>query len=76
LTTPAQLALAWTSSRGDHIIPLPGYSTKERALENLAACDIVLSAEEIQAIDEVLAAMPPKGGRGVDGKDKIFMLWG
>ncbi|KAJ3514443.1 hypothetical protein NLJ89_g2379 [Agrocybe chaxingu] len=74
--TPAQLSIAWVSSKGPHIIPLPGSSKKSRTEENLAACDIKLTEAEIAQIDAAVAATPVKGGRAVDGLESVFMLWG
>lgn len=55
--TPAQLALAWLLSRGEHVVPIPG--TKRRAFleENAAAVDLTLSAEDLRRIDSAV----PKG---------------
>ncbi|CAA7268215.1 unnamed protein product [Cyclocybe aegerita] len=74
--TPAQLSIAWVSSKGPHIIPLPGSSKKSRTEENLAACDIKLTEAEIAQIDAAVTATPVKGGRAVDGLESVFMLWG
>jgi len=74
--TVAQLAIAWVSSRGAHVIPLPGSSKKSRTEENLVACDITLSSSEIAAIDAAIAANPAKGGRAIDGLETRFLLWG
>ncbi|KAH9916596.1 aldo/keto reductase [Epithele typhae] len=72
--TPAQLALAWVLSRGDHIVPIPGSSSKTRNLENLAAATIDLTAEDLAEIDRVLAEIPIKGGQYNDAWNTS--LWG
>jgi len=74
--TPAQLSIAWVSSKSPNIIPIPGSSNKPRTEENLAACDIKLTSNEIADIEAAIAANPPKGGRAIDGMEKIFLLWG
>lgn len=51
--TPAQLALAWLLSRHDDVIPIPGTSSKERLEENVAAVDIELSDEDLDAIEQI-----------------------
>lgn len=38
--TPAQLALAWLLSRGDHVVPIPGTTALEHARANLAAASL------------------------------------
>ncbi|WP_040166681.1 aldo/keto reductase [Microbacterium gorillae] len=40
--TPAQLALAWLLSRGDHVVPIPGTTSITHLHENLAAVDLVI----------------------------------
>ncbi|KAF5387562.1 hypothetical protein D9757_006508 [Collybiopsis confluens] len=73
--TPAQLSIAWVASLGPHMLPLPGSSKVNRTLENLKAGDIVLTAEEFQAIEEVLVANPVVGDRYF-GNDDMAHLWG
>lgn len=51
--TPAQLALAWLLSRGDNVIPIPGSTRIERVEENAGAAGIVLSADDVRALDEI-----------------------
>lgn len=55
--TPGQLALAWVLAQGDDIVPIPGTRHLEYLRENVAALDIVLSADELARID----AAAPKG---------------
>lgn len=59
--TPAQLALAWVLSRGDHVVSIPGTTNPERLDQNAAAADIRLSDEELAALDEIL---PPEAAVG------------
>jgi aryl-alcohol dehydrogenase-like predicted oxidoreductase len=49
---PAQLAIAWVLSRGDHIVPIPGTSHRERLKENAAAADMKLAPTTLRALDE------------------------
>ncbi|KAH9935948.1 aldo/keto reductase [Epithele typhae] len=75
--TPAQLALAWVSSLGDHVVPIPGSSVKTRNLENLAAADITLTAAELAEIGQILTSTPVQGGRYVDHLPaQVLNLWG
>jgi aryl-alcohol dehydrogenase-like predicted oxidoreductase len=53
--TVAQAAIAWVASRGDDIVPVVGARTRERLAETLGAAEVVLSDEQIAAIE---AAMP------------------
>jgi aryl-alcohol dehydrogenase-like predicted oxidoreductase len=45
--TAAQVRLAWTLSRGDHVLVIPGTSSEAHLVENLAAADLVLSDDEL-----------------------------
>ena len=51
--TPAQLALAWLLSRGDDVIPIPGSTRIERVEENAGAAGIVLSPDDVRALDAI-----------------------
>lgn len=55
--TASQLALAWVLSQGDHIIPIPGTKRMEYLHENIGACDVKLSPEEKEELEDML----PKG---------------
>ena len=58
--TPAQVVLAWHLSHG--IVALPKSATPSRIVENLAAAELVLSAEEIAAIDALDRGEAGRGG--------------
>ncbi len=61
--TAGQLALAWVLAQGDFIVPIPG-TTKIANLEtNVAAADIVLSADEAEKLGELLSPAKVAGGR-------------
>jgi aryl-alcohol dehydrogenase-like predicted oxidoreductase len=49
--TPAQVALAWVISRGEHIMLLTGTTKLENLKANLGAYDVELSADEQMALD-------------------------
>ncbi len=53
----AQLAIAWVSAQGDDIVPLVGARRRDRLAEALGAVDIVLSADDLAAIERSI----PKG---------------
>lgn len=54
--TPAALALAWVLSRGADIVPVVSINRRARIPETLAAMDVVLSSQEVAALD---AMLPP-----------------
>jgi aryl-alcohol dehydrogenase-like predicted oxidoreductase len=64
--TPAQLALAWLLTRGDHVIPIPGSTRIERVEENAGATRVNLTAEDIRALDALAPTVAgeryPEGG--------------
>ena len=58
--TPAQVALAWVLAQGPHILAIPGTQRRKYLEENVAAADVVLTAEEMAELN----AMPaPAGAR-------------
>ncbi|KAI9460518.1 aldo/keto reductase [Lactarius psammicola] len=61
--TLAQLSIAWVGALGDHVIPLPGSSNAKRTLENLAAGDVELSAEDLAEIAQLLGKYQRRGAR-------------
>jgi aryl-alcohol dehydrogenase-like predicted oxidoreductase len=61
--TPAQLALAWVLAQGEDIVPIPGTKRRTYLEENIGALDVVLSADELSHIDEVLPAGSAEGTR-------------
>lgn len=61
--TPAQIALAWILHQGEHIIPIPGTKKTKYLRENAGAVDVELTAEDLKAIEELLARYPDTGAR-------------
>jgi len=58
--TPAQMALAWVLSRGEHVLAIPGTQRRAYLEQNAAAAALDLTAEERDELDRVPA---PVGGR-------------
>jgi len=54
---PGQLALAWVLAQGDDVIPIPGTKRVAYLEENIAAAELVLSAEEAEQIAATLPAV-------------------
>lgn len=61
--TPAQLALAWLLSRGEHVLAIPGTTQRAHLRENLGAADVKLSAELIAKLDALFAPQAISGNR-------------
>jgi len=50
----SQLALAWVMAQGDDIVPIPGTKRRPFLEENVGALDVVLTGDDLAAIDAVL----------------------
>ena len=59
--SPAQLALAWVLAQGDDVLAIPGTKKRSRLDENLGALEVVLSKNDLAAID---AVFPPEAVAG------------
>jgi aryl-alcohol dehydrogenase-like predicted oxidoreductase len=64
--TPGQLALAWVLARGEDVVPIPGTKRRTYLEENVAARDVVLTEEDLAAIDAVFPLGAPGGSRYPD----------
>lgn len=56
--TLAQLSLAWILHQGENFVPIPGTHQIAHLEENIRAADIMLTADELAAIDKLF---PQKG---------------
>jgi aryl-alcohol dehydrogenase-like predicted oxidoreductase len=61
--TPAQLALGWVLSRGEHVVPIPGTRNAAHLEEDLGALDLTLSPETLASIDAIFAPGAIRGAR-------------
>ncbi|MHB8089594.1 MAG: aldo/keto reductase [Anaerolineaceae bacterium] len=61
--TPAQIALAWLLAQKPWIVPIPGSRKLERLDENNGAVAIRLTGEDINEIDDAMAAIKVVGSR-------------
>ena len=68
--TPAQISLAWMIHKHKNLVPIPGTRKLDRLKENGAAGDILLTAEEVAAIDQKLDTIPISGIFGGSGAAK------
>ncbi len=76
--TPAQLSLAWVSSLGGHVVPLPGTSKASRIKENFEAMNIQFTHEELKEINDVVESHQVMGNRYSDHPQErqVAHLWG
>ena len=56
--TPGQVALAWLYAQGDDIVPIPGTKRRKYLEENVAACDITLTDDDLARLGEIKAHGP------------------
>ncbi|MGD9831584.1 MAG: aldo/keto reductase [Piscinibacter sp.] len=61
--TPAQLALAWVLSRGEHVLAIPGTTQRAHLRDNAAAADIGLAASTLARLDALINQRTVVGGR-------------
>ena len=56
--TPAQISLAWMLCKKPYIVPIPGSRKVDRMRENAGAAEVVLSPDEVEALDKTLDTIP------------------
>ena len=61
--TPAQLALAWVLSRGEHVLAIPGTTKLAHLRKNAAGADIGLSASTLARLDALINQRTVAGPR-------------
>ena len=61
--TPAQLALGWVLTRGDHIVAIPGTASIPHLEENIARWDYVPAADVIAKVDALINEKTVAGPR-------------
>lgn len=61
--TPAQLALAWVLSRGEHVLPIPGTTQIAHLRDNAKAAEIGLSASTLARLDALINQRTVTGPR-------------
>ena len=59
--SPAQIALGWLLAQKPWIVPIPGGTKVEHLDDNLRASNLVLTPEDLGAIDQAFAAIDIKG---------------
>jgi aryl-alcohol dehydrogenase-like predicted oxidoreductase len=61
--TAGQLALAWVMAQGDDVVPIPGTKRATYLEENVAACDVVLTDDDLRRLDTLAPQGVAAGGR-------------
>jgi aryl-alcohol dehydrogenase-like predicted oxidoreductase len=65
--TAAQLALAWVLAQGNDIIPIPGSRVRARLEENVAAAEIELTRDDLDALSSAVPQGAAAGTRYSEG---------
>lgn len=61
--TSAQVALAWLLAQKPWIVPIPGSRNTARLAENMAAADLVLTADDLARLETAMAKIEVVGHR-------------
>ncbi|WP_426123517.1 aldo/keto reductase [Pararhizobium sp. PWRC1-1] len=61
--TPAQIALAWLLAQKPWIVPIPGTTKLNRLEENIGAAAVILSADDLAAIEKAVSTVAIQGAR-------------
>ena len=64
--TAGQLALAWVLAQGDDVAPIPGTKRRLYLEENVGSADVVLTADDLAALDAIVAPAAIAGDRYQD----------
>jgi aryl-alcohol dehydrogenase-like predicted oxidoreductase len=70
--TPAQLALAWVMAQDANIVPIPGTKRRKYLQENVGAADVLLTANDLQRIEEVAGKDAFAGSRYPEAMMKLL----
>ena len=61
--TTAQLSIAWLLAQKPFIVPIPGTSKVQHLEENIEASNVLLTAEDLEEIENALSSLTVHGGR-------------
>lgn len=70
--TSAQIALAWLLAQKPWIVPIPGTTKLHRLEENIASTEVVLSADDLQQINNALSKIEVTGARYSEQSQKMI----
>lgn len=65
--TPAQLALAWVLSRGEHVVPIPGTTRLDHVREDFAALTLPIDGAVLARAGELIDTATVSGPRYAPG---------
>jgi aryl-alcohol dehydrogenase-like predicted oxidoreductase len=70
--TPAQIALAWVLAQKPWMVPIPGTTKPARMLENAGASAIVLTADDLGAIEDGASRITASGERYAPQQQRLI----
>src|SRR5437868_7436792 len=70
--TPAQLALAWVLAQGQDVVPIPGTKRRKYLEENVGALEVMLTADDLERIDEAAPKNVAAGSRYPEAMMKLL----
>ncbi|MDZ7588784.1 MAG: aldo/keto reductase [Parasphingorhabdus sp.] len=72
--SPAQIALAWLLAQGDDIVPIPGSKRRATLEDSMAAVDISLTSDDLDALDKAAPTGTTAGPRYRESAMKMVRL--
>jgi aryl-alcohol dehydrogenase-like predicted oxidoreductase len=69
--TSAQIALAWLLAQKPWIVPIPGTTKIHRLEENIGSAGIILTADDLKAINNAVAKIEVQGNRYPEQLQKL-----
>lgn len=70
--TAGQLALAWVQCQGPDVVPIPGTKRRTYLEQNVAAVGLVLSPDDLAAIENAVPAESVVGARYAEDRAKLL----
>jgi aryl-alcohol dehydrogenase-like predicted oxidoreductase len=68
---PSQLALAWVVAQGEGVVPIPGTANRAHLEENVEALELVLTAADLEQLNEAAPQGAAAGDRYVEAGMKL-----
>ena len=70
--SPAQIALAWLLAQKPWIVPIPGTTKVHRLEENIGAAEIILTGNNLAAINDAVSKIEAQGERYPEASQKMI----
>jgi aryl-alcohol dehydrogenase-like predicted oxidoreductase len=70
--TAGQLALAWLLAQGEDVVPIPGTKQRTKLEENVGACAVTLSKDDLQRLEALIPRSAWSGARYPNPNQVIY----